>query len=128
MSVEGGDGQLEVVTGGGDEGRDPYDRDLRELVGELSTLSEEFRTRWAAHDVRLHQAGAKQFRHSAVGTLEVVFHSFDLAAADQSKLVMTVYTAEPGTPHEDGLKLLASWAATHLTAASDPASSAADTI
>jgi transcriptional regulator with XRE-family HTH domain len=109
-------------------GRDPYDRDLRELVGELSTVSEEFRTRWAAHDVRLHRAGAKQFRHPAVGTLELVFHSFDLATADQGKLVMTVYTAEPGTPNEDGLKLLASWAATHLPAAPDPAPSPADTV
>jgi hypothetical protein len=25
---------------------------------------------------------------------------------------LTIYTAEPGTPHEDRLKLLASWAAT----------------
>jgi transcriptional regulator with XRE-family HTH domain len=107
-------------------GRDPYDKDLRELVGELSTVSEEFRSRWAAHNVRLHQAGAKQFRHPAVGSLEVVFHSFDVASADQGKLVMTVYTAEPGTPHEDGLKLLASWAATHVTATAAPAPSAAD--
>ena len=76
--------------------------------------------------MRLHQAGAKQFRHPAVGTLELVFHSFDLATADLGKLVMTVYTAEPGTPSEDGLKLLASWAATHLTEADDPATSAAD--
>ena len=107
-------------------GRDPYDKDLRELVGELSTVSEEFRTRWASHNVRLHQAGAKQFRHPAVGTLEVVFHSFDLATADQPKLVMTVYTAEPGTPDEDGLKLLASWAASHQPAAPDTATTAAD--
>ena len=76
--------------------------------------------------MRLHQAGAKQFRHPAVGTLELVFHSFDLATADQGKLVMTVYTAEPGTPDEDGLKLLASWAATHVTAAADPATSATE--
>jgi hypothetical protein len=76
--------------------------------------------------VRLHQAGAKQFRHPAVGTLELVFHSFDLATADLGKLVMTVYTAEPGTPSEDGLKLLASWAATHVTATAAPAPFAAD--
>ncbi|MGY1642653.1 hypothetical protein ACI782_16210 [Geodermatophilus sp. SYSU D00703] len=106
-------------------GRDPYDKDLRELVGELSTVSEEFRTRWATHDVRLHQAGVKQFRHPAVGTLELVYHSFDLATAEQGELALTVYTAEPGTPSEDGLKLLASWAATHVTTAA-PATSAAD--
>ena len=93
-------------------GRDPHDRDLRELVGELSTVSEEFRTRWAAHEVRIHHAGAKQFRHPAVGTLELVYHSLDLPTPDHGELVMTVYTAEPGSPSEDALKLLASWGAT----------------
>ncbi|MGY1810892.1 helix-turn-helix transcriptional regulator [Blastococcus sp. SYSU D00669] len=93
-------------------GRDPHDKDLRELVGELSTVSEEFRTRWAAHDVRIHHAGSKQFRHPAVGPLELVYHTVDLAPAGEARLAMTVYTAEPGTPSEDGLKLLASWAAT----------------
>jgi transcriptional regulator with XRE-family HTH domain len=93
-------------------GRDPHDKDLRELVGELSTVSEEFRTRWAAHDVRIHHAGAKQFRHPVVGTLELVYHTFDLPTQDGGKLAMTVYTAEPGTPSEDGVTLLASWAAT----------------
>jgi hypothetical protein len=40
-------------------GRDPYDRGLSDLVGELSTQSETFRTRWAAHNVRIHQTGVK---------------------------------------------------------------------
>ncbi|WP_211516997.1 helix-turn-helix transcriptional regulator [Geodermatophilus africanus] len=93
-------------------GRDPHDRDLRELVGELSTVSEEFRTRWAAHEVRIHHAGTKQFRHPAVGTLELVYHSLDLPTQDHGKLVLTVYTAEPGSPSEDAVKLLASWGAT----------------
>ena len=93
-------------------GRHPYDRDLRELVGELSTVSEEFRTRWAAHDVRIHRTGIKQFRPAAVGTLELVYHSVVLPTEDRGELYLTAYTAEPGTPAEDGLKLLASWAAT----------------
>ncbi|WP_448609287.1 helix-turn-helix transcriptional regulator [Geodermatophilus sp. URMC 60] len=108
-------------------GRDPHDKDLRELVGELSTVSEEFRTRWAAHNVRIHHAGAKQFRHPAVGLLELVYHTFDLATADQGKLSMTVYTAEPGTPSEDALKLLASWAATG-SAEQPPLGPAADRV
>src|SRR4051794_32565334 len=107
-------------------GRDPYDRDLRELVGELSTVSEEFRTRWAAHNVRLHHAGAKQFRHPAVGNLELIYHTLDLPTPDHGKLALTIYTAEPGTPSEDGLKLLSSWAATNAPPAPDPATSAAD--
>ncbi len=46
-------------------GRDPYDKGLTDLVGELSTRSEDFRTRWAAHNVRLHRAGTKQFHPRA---------------------------------------------------------------
>ena len=93
-------------------GRDPHDKDLRELVGELSTISEEFRTRWAAHNVRIHRTGVKQFHHPAVGTLDLVFHSTALPTEGPEDLHMTAYTAEPGTPSEDALKLLASWAAT----------------
>jgi transcriptional regulator with XRE-family HTH domain len=107
-------------------GRDPYGKDLRELVGELSTVSEEFRTRWAAHNVRIHHAGAKRFHHPAVGTLELIYHTLDLPTPDHGKLALTIYTAEPGTPSEDGLKLLASWAATNEAPAPDPATSAAD--
>src|SRR3954464_7086126 len=107
-------------------GRAPHDKDLRELVGELSTVSEEFPPRWAAHNVRIHHTGAKQFRHPAVGTLELVYHTLDLPTPDHGTLALTVYTAEPGTPSEDGLKLLASWAATQVTAKPDPAPSAAD--
>jgi transcriptional regulator with XRE-family HTH domain len=97
-------------------GRDPHNKELRELVGDLSTVSEDFRTRWAAHDVRLHQSGRKQFDHPVVGLVDVVYHSMDVSADGSRTLVMTVYTAEPGTDSEDRLKLLASWAATHIPA------------
>ena len=93
-------------------GRDPHDKGLRELVGELSTVSEEFRTRWAAHDVRIHRTGVKQFHHPAVGTLDLVYHSMALPTEGPGDLQMTIYNAEPGTPSEDAVKLLASWAAT----------------
>ena len=102
-------------------GRSPHDRELRELVGELSTVSEEFRTRWAAHDVRIHRTGVKQFRHPAVGVLELVYHSTTLPTEGSEDLAMTAYTAEPGTPSEDALKLLASWAATTAQQAEDAA-------
>jgi transcriptional regulator with XRE-family HTH domain len=91
-------------------GRDPYNRELTDLVGELATRSEEFRTRWAAHDVRLHRTGTKQFHHPIVGHLDLAFDAMDLPA--EPGLTLSVYTAEPGTPSEDALKLLASWAAT----------------
>ena len=92
-------------------GRDPLNRDLSDLVGELATRSEDFRTRWAAHDVRLHRAGTKQFRHPAVGVIEVAYNSIDLPA--DPGLTMTVYTAAPGSTSEDALRMLASWGATH---------------
>jgi transcriptional regulator with XRE-family HTH domain len=91
-------------------GRDPLNRDLSSLVGELATTSPQFRTRWAAHDVQLHHAGVKRLRHPVVGMIEVAYNTMDLPA--QPGLVLTFYTAQPGSPSEDALRLLASWAAT----------------
>jgi hypothetical protein len=91
-------------------GRDPYDRELSDLIGELSTRSHEFRVRWAAHHVRIHATGVKLIHHPVVGDLELAFESFPLAA-DPGQGLLT-YTAEPGSPSQDALNLLASWAAT----------------
>ncbi|MFB7776015.1 helix-turn-helix domain-containing protein [Streptomyces bauhiniae] len=95
-------------------GRDPYDRDLHDLVGELSTRSEEFRSRWAAHDVRHHGTGTKHFHHPVVGALTLAYEGLQLTA--DPGLTLTIYTAEPGSPSEEGLRLLASWAATEEAA------------
>jgi hypothetical protein len=81
---------------------------------ELSTLSEEFRARWAAHNVRIHHAGMKQFNHPEVGPLDLVYHSLDLAADDDWILDLTIYSAEPGTPLRGPAQAPRSWAATHL--------------
>jgi transcriptional regulator with XRE-family HTH domain len=91
-------------------GRDPYNRALTDLVGELATRSDAFRTRWAAHDVRLHHAGSKRFRHPLVGDLSVGFNATELPA--DPGLTLTVYTAEPGSESAEKLALLASWTAT----------------
>ena len=91
-------------------GRDPYDRQLSDLIGELSTRSDEFRVRWAAHNVRIHTTGIKLLHHPVVGDLDLPFESFPLAS-DPSQSLLT-YTAEPQSPSQDGLNLLASWAAT----------------
>ena len=61
-------------------GRDPYDRQLSDLIGELSTRSDEFRVRWAAHDVRIHTTGVKLLHHPVVGDLDLPFESFPLGA------------------------------------------------
>ncbi len=91
-------------------GRDPYDRGLTDLVGELSTRSDAFRTLWAAHDVRLHRTGTKRMRHPMVGDLELDFEAFELPA--DAGLTLTTYTAAPGSASHDALQLLATWAAT----------------
>ena len=91
-------------------GRDPHDRALSDLVGELSTRSEVFRTHWASHNVRFHLNGVKRFHHPVVGELSLNFERLELAA-DQGLTIFT-YTAEPGTRDEEALRLLGSWAAT----------------
>lgn len=91
-------------------GRNPHDTALTSLVGELSTCSTDFRTRWAAHNVRTHFSGVKTFRHGAVGDLTLSYDVMDLPG--DGGLSLTAYTAEPASPSADGMKLLSSWAAT----------------
>ncbi|WP_083707445.1 helix-turn-helix domain-containing protein [Intrasporangium flavum] len=96
-------------------GRRPHDRQLTDLVGELCTRSDNFARRWADHDVRSHRTGLKRFRHPVVGELAVSFDAMDLPA--DPGLTMTVYTTEPGSPDEERMRLLATWAATELAPA-----------
>ena len=90
--------------------RDPHDKALHDLVGELSTRSPDFRRRWSAHDVRLHGAGTKTFQHDVVGRLELAYESMDLVS--EPGLNLTIYAAEPASETAHALALLASWAAT----------------
>jgi len=90
-------------------GRSPYDRQLSDLVGELSTQSDLFRTLWGSHDVREHRTGLKNIHHPVVGDLSLTFQSMDLSS--DRGLQMLVFSAEPGSPSHDGLQLLANWAA-----------------
>jgi transcriptional regulator with XRE-family HTH domain len=91
-------------------GRDPADRDLTDLIGELSLRSEEFRTRWAAHDVRYYRTGVQPFSHPVVGDLDLAYDVLELPADPGQSIV--AYTAEPGSASADKLDLLASWSAT----------------
>jgi transcriptional regulator with XRE-family HTH domain len=95
-------------------GVNPYDRDLSDLIGELSTRSETFRTRWAAHNVRFHRTGIKRLRHPEVGELDLTYEALELSS--DPGLTFLAYTAEPNSPSADGLRLLASGAATIDTA------------
>ena len=101
-------------------GRTPGNATLNALVGELSTQSEEFRRRWASHNVRNHYSGTKTFHHSAVGDLVLAYDVLELPG--DAGLSMTAYTAEPASPSADNLALLASWAATNVDNGQDDGS------
>jgi transcriptional regulator with XRE-family HTH domain len=90
-------------------GRDPHDRGLQDLIGELSTRSDTFRRLWADHNVRTHGTGTKRFNHPIVGELTLAYE--ELAITAEPGLVLLIYTAEPGSPSAERLQLLASWAA-----------------
>ncbi|MEU1306898.1 MmyB family transcriptional regulator, partial [Streptomyces shenzhenensis] len=62
---------------------------------------------WAAHNVRLHHAGLKRFHHPAVGDLTLTFEAFPIPT--DPGLTLTALSAEPGTPAQDALTLLATW-------------------
>jgi transcriptional regulator with XRE-family HTH domain len=91
-------------------GSNPRDKQLVELIGELSTRSEEFRRRWAAHNVRFHRTGRKRLHHPVVGTLDLDYEAMEFPA--HPGLTLLAYTAPAGTPTADSLRMLASWAAT----------------
>ena len=87
-------------------GRDPHDKALHDLVGELSTRSSDFRRRWGSHDVRLHGAGSKLFHHALIGDLDL---SYEASTGSSTRDSPSPSTAEPGSPTAHALDLLASW-------------------
>jgi transcriptional regulator with XRE-family HTH domain len=91
-------------------GRNPYDRGLSDLIGQLSTRSDEFRVRWAAHDVRFHRVATKQMHHPLVGDLTLTFEAMELPA-DPGLSVMT-YSAEPGSRSAERISELGGWSST----------------
>jgi transcriptional regulator with XRE-family HTH domain len=94
----------------GEAGRNPYDRALSDLIGLLSTRSDEFRLRWASHDVRFHRTGVKRFHHALVGDLTLAYEALELPA--DAGLTIVTYSAEPGSPSETALRELDRWSAT----------------
>jgi transcriptional regulator with XRE-family HTH domain len=92
----------------GEAGRNPFDRELSNLIGILSTRSEEFRSHWARHDVRFHRTGTKRFRHPLVGELTLTYERLELPA--DPGLAMVAYSAEPASTSESALRELRRWA------------------
>jgi transcriptional regulator with XRE-family HTH domain len=108
--------QMCVAIMRAEAGRDPHDRALQDLVGELSTRSDTFRTLWGAHDVRTHGAGTKRFHHPVAGELTLAYE--ELAVTAEPGLILMIYTPEPGSPTAERLQLLASWASTQAASIS----------
>ena len=92
-------------------GRAPYDRALTTLVGELSMRSQEFRERWAAHDVEYYRSGIQPFHHPVAGDVDLEYDALEIPADPGQTII--AYSAEPGSAARDALDLLISWAATH---------------
>lgn len=90
-------------------GRAPYDRELQDLIADMTGRSDDFAALWAAHDVRYHDTGIKALHHPEVGDLDLTFEALDLPADTGQALI--VYGTEPGSASEASLRLLASWAA-----------------
>jgi len=91
-------------------GRDPYDPALTGLIGELSTRSPEFRTRWAAHDVKYYRSGVQPFRHPIVGDLTLDYDALEIPA--DPGLTIVAYSAEPDSAAQLALDQLATWVPT----------------
>lgn len=90
-------------------GQDPHDLALQALIGELSTQSETFRRMWAEHRVREHRTGVKRLHHASVGDIELTYEGMELQT--DRDLVLTAYTAQPGTASADKLSLLSTMCA-----------------
>ena len=92
-------------------GRNSFDRALTDLIGELSTHSEEFRTWWASHNVRLHRTSTKQMHHPVAGELELTGEA--LVLPGDTGLTIITYTVEPASTSAQALQFLANWAGEH---------------
>ncbi|WP_042377703.1 helix-turn-helix transcriptional regulator [Streptacidiphilus melanogenes] len=102
-----------VATLRAEVGRNPHDKALSDLIGELSTRGDTFRERWAQHEVRRHRSGAKRLNHPLVGQLTFTYETMELAADEG--LYLIVCGVAPGSRDAETLDLLASWNATAPT-------------
>ncbi|MFJ2618835.1 helix-turn-helix transcriptional regulator [Glutamicibacter sp. NPDC087344] len=96
--------------------REPHDAALRELIGELSTVSREFGELWAKHDIRFIHEGLKNLNHPEVGPLELYYQTLSTPTQRGSEMQLTTYTARPGSADADKLALLSSLAGNHIQA------------
>ncbi|WP_371666886.1 helix-turn-helix domain-containing protein [Streptomyces sp. NBC_00289] len=112
--------RLAIVQLRMESARYPGDRLLAALVEELSARDAQFRQWWAEHDVAARGKGTKKLRHPAVGELTLDWDTLTCATDPEQHII--VWTAAPGSPSHDGLRLLASWATDQKRTASDTVS------
>ncbi|MFD7698905.1 helix-turn-helix transcriptional regulator [Streptomyces caelestis] len=93
-------------------GVDPDGPRLKEVVGELSVKSPDFRALWARHHVHGKTGGAKLLHHTDVGDLDLRYESFTVNRAPGQQLV--IHQADPGSRSHDALKLLGTLSAAPL--------------
>ena len=101
-------------------GRNPYDKHLSDLIGELSTRSDEFRSLWADHDVLTYQAGVARISHPVVGIMDLFWEALELVG--DNGLTLIAYGAEPGSESAERLQLLAAWTAPEVDVTGIPVS------
>jgi MmyB-like transcription regulator ligand binding domain/Helix-turn-helix domain len=87
-------------------GRNPRDRALNALIGDLATGSDEFSVRWARHNVRFHRTARKTLHNPLVGEIELTGDSLELPGEG---LTLIAYTAEPGSHAQEQLAFLTIW-------------------
>jgi transcriptional regulator with XRE-family HTH domain len=85
-------------------GRFQEDRDLAELIGELSIASDAFASLWAGHPVANCTSGTKRISHPEVGEVHLGFEVLHLPDGGGHRLL--TYTADPDTPARHTLDLL----------------------
>lgn len=90
-------------------GKDPDNTALSDLIGELTVHSPEFSVLWAKHVVRPCSVLTVPLRHPQVGDLTLTQQALSSVAAPNQVLVAA--TADPGSPSEHALRMLASLAA-----------------
>lgn len=85
-------------------GRHAGDPGLNTLIGELTLGSPEFAKLWAAHTVGDCGGATRAYQHPLVGRMELMTEFMVLPDDGQR---VAVFNAEPGSPSEEALRLLA---------------------
>ncbi|MFJ8028217.1 helix-turn-helix domain-containing protein [Streptomyces sp. NPDC096311] len=89
--------------------RYPGDPQLTALVNELSAMDAQFRKWWTEHHVAARTLGTKRLHHPVVGELTLGWNALGCTSDPDQQII--AWTAQPGSPSHDALRLLASWAA-----------------